>query len=91
MKLKSEFVLGSFSDNFFAVSVNNSADSDNVFITMNSTGEFVFNLLQNEISYDEVINKLTDKYDIDEDTAKDDFDIFLAKLREAGILDEMSE
>ncbi|MEE0060062.1 MAG: PqqD family protein [Acutalibacteraceae bacterium] len=91
MKLKSEFVLGNFSGNFFAVSVNNSSNSNNIFISMNSSGEFVFKLLQNEISYDEVINKLIDKYDIDEDTAKADFDVFLTKLREADILDELSE
>ncbi len=90
MKLKSEFVLGNFSDKFFAVSVNNSANSNNSFISMNSSGAFVFDLLQNEISYDEVINKLTDKYDIDEDTVKADFDMFLTKLREAGMLDELS-
>lgn len=88
MKLKSEFVLRNFSDKFFAVPVNDSADSNNILITMNSTGAFVFNLLQNEVSYNDVIDKLTEKYDIDQATAKDDFDAFLTKVREVGMLDE---
>ncbi|MEE1126574.1 MAG: PqqD family protein [Acutalibacteraceae bacterium] len=88
MKLKSEFVVRNFSDKFFAVTVNDSADSSNVLITMNASGAFVFNLLQNEMSYDEVIDRLTDKYDVDQATAKADFDVFLMKVREAGMLDE---
>ena len=88
MKLKSEFVVRNFSDKFFAVTVNDSADSCNSLITMNASGAFVFNLLQNEVSYDEVINKLTEKYDIDHATAKADFDIFLEKVRNAGMLYE---
>ena len=83
MKLKSEFVLRKFSDKFIAVSVNDSADDNNVLISMNSSGAFVFELLQNEITYDEVINRLTDKYDIDISTAKADFDEFLENVRKA--------
>ena len=88
MKLKSEFVLRKFSDKFIAVSVNDSADDNNVLISMNSSGAFVFELLQNEITYDEVINRLTDKYDIDISTANADFDEFLENVRKAGMLDE---
>lgn len=88
MKLKSEFVLRKFSDKFIAVSVNDSADDNNVLISMNSSGAFVFELLQNKITYDEVINRLTDKYDIDISTAKADFDEFLENVRKAGMLDE---
>ncbi len=88
MKLKSEFVLRNISDKFFAVSVNNSANSNNFFVSMNSSGAFVFSLLQNELSYDEVIDRLIEKYDIDKVTAKADFDMFLTKIREADMLEE---
>ncbi len=88
MKLKSEFVLRNFADKWIVVSVNDSTDSSNVFISMNSSGAFVWELLQHEISYDEVIEELTDKYDVDEATAKADFDEFLNSVRQAGMLCE---
>lgn len=88
MKLNSEYVLRNFADKYIAVTVNDSADKNNAFITLNSSGAFVWELLQNEISYDEVIKKMTEKYDIDEAVAKADFDDFLAIAKGAGILDE---
>lgn len=88
MKLKSEFVLRNFADKYIAVSVNDSADENNAFITMNKSGAFVWELLQNDISYDEVINAITNKYDISIDIAKADFDEFLSIVRNAGMLYE---
>lgn len=88
MKIKSEFVLRKFSDKFIAVSVNDSADENNVLITMNSSGAFVFELMQKDVSYKEVIDKLIEKYDIKEATAKADFDAFLQNVRNAGMLYE---
>lgn len=88
MKLKSDFVLRSFADKYIAVSVNDSADESNAFITMNKSGAFVWELLQNDISYEEVISAMTKKYDISLDTAKADFDEFLDIVRNAGMLYE---
>lgn len=88
MKLKSDYVLRAFSGKYIAVSVNDSADNNNVFITMNKSSAFVWELLQNEISYEEVISKIIEKYNIDETTAKADLDEFLDKLRKAGVLYE---
>ncbi len=87
MKLKSEFVLRNFAGKWIAVSVNDNAN-DNILITMNSSGAFVWELLQSEISYDEIIKKLTDTYNVDEATAKKDTDNFLCKLRDADMLCE---
>ena len=88
MKLKSDYTLRNFSDKYIAVTVSDSADNNNVFVTMNKSAAFVWELLQNEISYEEVISKLTEKYNIERATAKADFEEFLKKLREAGVLDE---
>lgn len=88
MKLKSEFVLRKFSNKYIAVSVNDNADENNVLISTNSSGAFVFELLHNEISYNEIINRMIEKYDIDESTAKADLDEFLNNIRKAGMLYE---
>ena len=87
MKLKSEYVLRGFADKYIAVSVNDTADN-NVLITMNKSSKFVWELLQNDIEYSEVIEKITARYGIDETTAKTDFDEFLNTLRKADMLCE---
>lgn len=87
MKLKSEYVLRSFADKYIAVSVNDTGDN-NVFITMNKSSKFVWELLQNDIEYSQVIEKITTRYGIDETTAKTDFDEFLNTLRKADMLCE---
>lgn len=88
MKIKSGFALRNFADKWMAVSVNDNADKSNLFITLNDSGAFVWSLLQNDVSYDDVLKAITEKYDVDEETSKADFDLFLSKIRNAGILDE---
>ena len=88
MKLNSEFVIRNFADKYIAVTVNDSADEQNAFITLNKSGAFVWELLQNEISYDEILCKMIIKYDVDESTAKADLDEFLTIVRKAGMLYE---
>lgn len=88
MRLKSKYVLRHFADKWIAVSVDDSADQNNAFITMNKSGAFVWELLQNEISYDEIIYQLTKKYDVDKACAKEDLDAFLDNIRKAGMLNE---
>ena len=88
MKIKNGFILRKFSDKIVAVATDEMADYDNTFIKMNSTGEFVWNVMQNDVTYDFIIKSLLDKYDIDEETAKNDLDEFLATIKKAGLLDE---
>lgn len=90
MKIKDGFILRKFSDKIVAVADDDFADNSNVFIKMNSSAEFVWNFLRQDRSYDEVINALLEKYDIDRQTAENDFDEFLSAVRKAGLLDEQS-
>lgn len=88
MKIKNGFILRKFADKIVAVATDEMSDYDNTFIKMNSTGEFVWNVMQNDVTYDFIIKSLLDKYDIDEETAKNDLDEFLATIKKAGLLDE---
>ena len=88
MKIKDGFALRNFADKWIAVSINDNTHENNLFITLNNSGAFVWNLLQNETDYNTVIKAITEKYDIDTKTAQEDFDAFLVKVRNAGILDE---
>ena len=48
MKIKDGFALRNFADKWIAVSINDNTHENNLFITLNNSGAFVWNLLQNE-------------------------------------------
>ena len=88
MKIKDGFVLRKFGGKWLAVTVDDAADEKNVLVTLNETGAFVWELLQKESAYTDVVSELVENYEIDEAAAKQDLDRFLDACRTAGILDE---
>lgn len=88
MKIKDEFALRKFGDKWVAISVNDDIDKDDFFITLNNSGVFLWNSLQEEISYDELLGAAVEKYGIDESILKKDLDAFLQKMKDANILSE---
>ncbi|MBX2849145.1 MAG: PqqD family peptide modification chaperone [Acidiferrobacterales bacterium] len=53
---------------------------------MNDIGSAVWNLLENEISYKELILSLTEKYVVSQTQCQADMENFLTSLRDKGIL-----
>lgn len=90
MKIKDGFILRKFSDKIVAVADDDFADKSNIFIKMNSSAEFVWNFLSQDRTYEEVVDALLEKYDIDRKTAENDLDEFLSAVKNAGLLDEQS-
>lgn len=88
MKIKKGFIVSKFAEKYIAVSTCDLGVNANVLVTLNSTGVFVWELLKEDMSYNEVLSKLMDKYDVDVDTARADLDAFLYNVRKAGLLDE---
>jgi hypothetical protein len=88
MKIKDGFELRKFGGKWLAVTVDDAADENNVLITLNETGAFVWGILQNESSYSDIITAIVENYEVDEAVAKADLDNFLQVCRENGILDE---
>lgn len=86
MKIKSDFILRSAAGGFTAVSVGGE-DSFNGVVMLNKTGAFLWECFQSDITRDEAVKKLTDKYDIDEKTAYDDVTKFIDKLSAAKIFE----
>ena len=88
MKIKDGFELRKFGGKWLAVTVDEAADENNVLVTLNETGAFVWKLLRNESEYSSIVSAIVENYEVDEATAKRDFDNFLKICRENGILDE---
>lgn len=55
-------------------------------IKLNETGEILFRMLENDVTLDDLTDRILSEYEIDEDTARDDVLNFVEKLEEAGII-----
>lgn len=87
MKIKEDFFLRKVADSYVVVPVNNMSLDFNGIINLNETGAFLFELLQNGADREELISKLLDKYEVTEQKAEKDIDLFIEKVKGADILE----
>ena len=85
MKIKDEFLLGQIGGQNVVLSLNNDLDL-NTMITLNETGAFLWELLQEETDEATMVQSLVDAYDVDVQTAKEDAHTFIRKLNKHGFL-----
>ena len=56
-------------------------------ISLNETGAFLWKQLEQSCEVDTLVKALLNEYEIDEDTANNDVNDFVEKVRKAGVLD----
>ena len=86
MKLKNGFILSDIAGKTVALPVEGDIDLNTV-ITLNETGAFLWNILQNETSEDEMVAALLGEYDVDEALARKSVQAFVGKLQKNGLID----
>lgn len=70
------------------VPVGKAGEIFNGMITLNESGAFFWECLKEETTVDEIVEKILDEYEIDEQTAKQDVEKFINMLRKNNLLDE---
>lgn len=89
MKIKKGFMLRCVADRHIVVPVGKASVEFNGLITLNETGAFLWNLLADGCSYEDLVSGILSNFeDVDETTAKSGIDAFLESARGAGILEE---
>ncbi len=86
MKIKGSFVLKKILSDYIVVPVGNNLVDFNAVITLNETGAFLWEKLQNVTTKEALCDLMCEEYDIDKDTAMSDINEFAEKLNSAGIL-----
>lgn len=86
MKLNKGFISRQVASRWLLVSVGESKFSG--FVQGNETTGFIAQLLQNDITEDELVEAIYEKYDADRDTIRADVRRVLDELRSIGALDE---
>lgn len=87
MKIKEDFILRKIADSYVVVPVNSMTLDFNGIINLNETGAFLFELLQQGATKDELLKKMIEEYSVSQKKASDDIDVFIEKVREADILE----
>lgn len=86
MKLKDGFVLRTMGANHLVVPVGAQTVDFRCIITLNDTGAFLWQQLQQERQPEELVAALLEEYDVSSTQAQTDVAAFLDKLQEAGLL-----
>lgn len=87
MKIKPGFVLRQVAGNHIVIPSGKAAVDFSGMITLNNSGVFLWNLLEEETTEEKLLGEMLNEYEIDEDTAKNDIRAFIEKLESAGLLD----
>ncbi len=86
MRIRDGFILRSVAGMNVVVSTDIKSDFDGM-ITLNHTGMFMWKLLENGTDRQTILEKMTDEYEVDAETASADIDEFIKKLADAGVLE----
>lgn len=84
MKIKEGFLLREVAGQTVVIPVSTAMEL-NAMITLNETGTFLWNAMQEETTEEALVQALLGEYDVDKATATEAVKAFTAKLKENGI------
>ena len=87
MKIKENFILRKVADTYVVVPVSSMTLDFNGIINLNETGAFLFGLLQKGATKEELLEKLLEEYDVTEEKASADIEVFIGNVKDADILE----
>lgn len=86
MKLKDQFIVRQIAGTWIAVPIGERVAETKGLLSLSETGVFLWKLLQEDITFEELISALTDEFDVTGETAEKDISAFINGLEEKGII-----
>lgn len=88
MKLKYNFVTNEVADKIVAVAVGDDLEKFNGFIKMNDVGAYIFNMLKNDVTEDEIVAAMKKDFeDATEEEIREAVKEFTDKLKESDVIE----
>lgn len=88
MRVEKDFVLREIAGDYVIIPTGKTVLSFNGLISVNEVGAFLWELLQNEVTIDELVAAVLNEYDVDEVTAREDIQEFLDALAQGHVLEK---
>ena len=86
MRVDKEFVLREIAGDYIIIPTGKTVLDFNGLITVNEVGASLWDMLQNEVSLDQLVQGILDEYEVEEEVAREDIQEFLNTLEKSGIL-----
>ena len=87
MKLKEGFIFRKIAGDNVVVPIGQQIKEFNGLIKLNESGAFLWNILKEGSSKEELVDKLLEEYEIDRDFAENDVEKFINILKERDMLE----
>lgn len=87
MKIKQGYILREVAGNYIVVAVGEAVKNFNGIINLNDTGAFLWKILQEGATEEQLKESLLNEYEVDDEIAERDIKAFINKLTEKGLLD----
>lgn len=88
MKVDKEFVLRKIAGDYIIIPTGRTVLEFNGLITVNEVGASIWNMLQKETTFETIVQRVLEEYDVAEKIAREDIEQFLESLKAKGILSE---
>lgn len=88
MKVNKNFVVRQIADEYIIVPIGEAVINFNGMVTVNEVGKFIWEQLYEDLAQEELLQRIIQEYDIDEQTAAEDMKEFLDKLKQGGLLQQ---
>ena len=86
MKIKDGYLLREVAGNYIVVAVGEAVKEFNGVINLNETGAFLWKILQEGATEEQLLNALLEEYEVEKELAEKDVKAFVAKLTEAKLI-----
>jgi len=87
MKRKNDFIIRKVAEQYVIVAVGEESKRFNGMIKVNTSGAFIWDLLETETNIDSIVKSILVKYDINEKIARTDAEKFIGVLKDAGAIE----
>jgi len=88
MKIKEGFIKRQVGERAVVVPIGEAAKNFHGMINLNEAGGQFWEFLQEDTTEEQVLEKILEIYEVEYEQAKKSLDVFLSKMREAGVLEE---
>lgn len=88
MKIKDNYLLSDIEGENIVITIGNVENTFNGYLKINDTSKFLWNLLETNISLEELNLRFEKKFSIDAKLAEEDVKEFLKTIREINALEE---
>ena len=88
MKAREGFILRNLAGEYLLMPKGEKIKNYDSVVLMNELSAFVWGKMQNPVTQSDLLEAVLNEYDVDEETAREDLNGLLAKLKEAGVIDD---